>query len=593
MDNNVGRISGSADRFFLRLVYGLDKVEFSYFLLEKIMEINGENEKIKEAFMKLETRQDVADLLGIREKSLRYFLYAIKQDNMYTKFAIKKKNGGYRNIYAPHNKLKSIQRKMAYILNCVYKIKPAAHGFVLDKNIITNAQNHVKRRYVFNIDLENFFEQIHFGRVRGMLMKPPYNIGSEAALVITQIACYNGKLPQGAPTSPILTNMICAPLDTQLTKLAKKYNLHYSRYADDLSFSSHKDELPSEIVYVDFGGIHIGKVLDDILTKNSFKVNANKIRMFDYHKRQEVTGLVVNQFVNIKREYIKKLRAILHHCSEDGIYEASKAYIEKNCHKSKYVEMIKNDSEENREKIIEWFKSVLRGKVGYIACVRGKNNKVFLKYAKELNEIFEEEVFRIDEEVQLLSKIEKSVFILEAQTNDNYIQGSGFIVKNIGLLTNYHVTESNEMYTVSTYKNEKVCSVSNEMNLIKNNRDIDYACYNFGKTSEDALDLGSSKTLTIGSEVFVVGYPDYNKDNSPEIQQTNIISERSFMGQRIYTIAGRIVHGASGGVVLNDEHKVVGVIRCGPVTLEETSNSAVQGIIPIDDIINDLAIQSK
>ena len=102
----------------------------------------------------------------------------------------------------------------------------------------TNAQRHVKKKYVFNLDLENFFDQVHFGRVRGMLMKPPYGIGAEAALVIAQIACYKGKLPQGAPTSPILTNMVCAPLDTQLIRLAQKYKLHYTRYADDISFSS-------------------------------------------------------------------------------------------------------------------------------------------------------------------------------------------------------------------------------------------------------------------------------------------------------------------------------------------------------------------
>ncbi len=131
----------------------------------------------------------------------------------------------------------------------------------------------------------------------------------------------------------------------------------------------------------------------------------------------------------------------------------------------------------------------------------------------------------------MLKKVEKSVFILEAETNSNYIQGSGFILKNIGLLTNYHVTESNEIYTVSTYKNEKICSVSNELNLVKNNRDIDYACYSFGKNSEDALSLGSSKELVIGSAVLVVGYPDYNKNNSPEIQPTTIISERFVNGR--------------------------------------------------------------
>ena len=182
------------------------------------------------------------------------------------------------------------------------------------------------------------------------------------------------------------------------------------------------------------------------------------------------------------------------------------------------------------------------------------------------------------------------MFILESETADNYVQGSGFIAKGIGLLTNYHVTEDDGIYVVSTYKNEKVCTVCNSMNLKKHNQAIDYACYKFGTESEDALEVGSSRELTIGSSILVVGYPEYNKGNSPEIQNTNITSERTFMKQRIYTISGRIVHGASGGVVLNDSHKVVGIISCGPATFAETSESAVQGFIPIDDVLNDLGV---
>ena len=548
-------------------------------------------EWIKEKFLELKTREDVAELLGIEDRSLRYFLYAIKPDNMYSEFIIKKKNGEDRYINAPDERLKNIQRKMAYILNCVYKVKPAAHGFALEKNIITNAQNHVKRKYVFNIDLENFFEQIHFGRVRGMLMKPPYSIGSEAALVIAQIACYKGKLPQGAPTSPILTNMVCSPLDTQLTKLAKKYNLHYTRYADDISFSSYKEELPKGIMYEDEEGVHVGKELREVLSQNSFTVNKTKTRIFNHRKRQEVTGLVVNEFVNIRRGYIKKLRAILYHCKQDGIYETAKVYVERgNCKNSAIIDMVKNESEENKEKVEGWFKEVLKGKLGYIRYVKGKNHYVFLKYAKELNELYGEEVFYIDEELKLLDKIEKSVFILEFESIDDYVQGSGFIVKNIGLMTNHHVTDNGGVYFASTYKGEKKYCVSNGTNLIKNNEEIDYACYECGKSDENALELGSSAELEIGSTVLVVGYPDYCKGNSPEIQTVTITSKRQFAKQEIYTISGRIVHGASGGVVLNLSHQVVGVIRCGPATFveRESDERAGHGFIPIDDIINDL-----
>jgi len=548
------------------------------------------SEEIKEKFFALKTRKDVADLLEIKEKSLRYFLYVLKPDNMYQDFVIKKKNGEDRYIHAPEKRLKSIQRKLADILNCVYKIKPAAHGFVINKNIITNARCHVKRKYVFNMDLENFFDQIHFGRVRGMLMKPPYSIGAEAALVIAQIACYNGKLPQGAPTSPILTNMICAPLDTTLCKLSKTYELRYSRYADDITFSSWL-EFPKEIVYCDSLGVHIGKELEEIILKNSFVVNQKKTRIYNCRKRQEVTGLVVNRFVNIKRSYIKEIRAILHHCRKDGIYQAAKQYVGKGkCKNGLITNLIQNESEANIEIVQNWFKAVLKGKIGYIKQVKGSTNFVFLKYAKELNDLYNEEVFKISEELDLMNKIEKAVFILESTSVDNLVQGSGFIVKNIGLLTNYHVTEDDDIYSVYTYKRERICSVSNVINLKKNNKNIDYACYSFGENSDSALELGDSKKIKIGSKVLLIGYPDYSLGNSPEIQRVSIISQRMFLGQPIYTISGRIVHGASGGVVLDEEYKVVGIIRCGPASLKETDNCAYQGIIPIQDVLQDLNI---
>ena len=543
---------------------------------------------LKTKFLALKTREDVADLLGIKDGSLRYFLYAIKPDNMYFDFIIKKKNGDDRHIHAPEEKLKTIQRKLADILNCVYRIKPAAHGFVIDKNIITNAKCHVKRKYVLNMDLENFFEQIHFGRVRGMLMKPPYSIGAEAAMVIAQIACYNGKLPQGAPTSPVLTNMVCAPLDTKLSKLAKKYSLRYSRYADDITFSSN-GEFPKEIAYVDFAGAHIGKEVEEIIIQNSFSINQNKTRLYDYKKRQEVTGLVVNKFVNIRRSYIKEIRAILYHCRKEGIYETAKVYVSKDkCKNTAIVDAIKNESEENISKVENWFKTVLKGKIGYIKQVKGKDNFVFLKYAKEMNEVFNEIVFKNVEEIELLEKIGKSVFVLESEHIEEYTQGSGFIVKGIGLLTNYHVTEDNEIYDVCTWKREKIGAVSNLINLVKHNKEIDYACYAFGKNSEDALELGNSENLKLGSRVLVVGYPQYAEGNTPEMQWTNIISERKFMQQFVYTIAGRLVHGASGGVALDEEYKVIGIIRCGANTLKETENSANQGIIPINDVLKDL-----
>lgn len=139
-----------------------------------------DRESIKEAFFQLKTRDDVASILGISERSLRYFLYKIRPENMYHTFKVPKKDGATREIAAPEKRLKKIQRKLADVLSAVYEPKVCAYGFITEKSNIGNAAQHVKKSLVFNIDLKDFFSQIHFGRVRGMLMNAPYNLPDEA-----------------------------------------------------------------------------------------------------------------------------------------------------------------------------------------------------------------------------------------------------------------------------------------------------------------------------------------------------------------------------------------------------------------------------
>lgn len=292
-----------------------------------------ENNNTSEAFHRLKTREDVAQILGIKDVSLRYFLYKKRPENMYSSFSIPKRDGTMRQISAPANQLKKIQQKLAEILVQVYKPKVCAYGFIPGKNILQNAQKHTHKGLILNIDLKDFFTQIHFGRVRGMLMAKPYAIGTEAATTIAQIACLNGCLPQGAPSSPIITNMICAPLDNALMVLAKDTGCTYTRYADDISFSTYKAEFDRSLAYIDESGVHLGETLMSILKKNSFEVNQNKITLRPCNTRQEVTGLTVNEFPNVRRSFVKQIRAILHSCEKYGLAAAAKAYIEKGyCH---------------------------------------------------------------------------------------------------------------------------------------------------------------------------------------------------------------------------------------------------------------------
>lgn len=536
------------------------------------------DENLRQEFHTLSTRMDVANILEIDEKSLRYFLYVIKPDNMYNTFKIPKKSGSFREINSPIDKLKSIQKKLAYILKLIYKIKPAAYGFIEKKNIKGNAAKHVRRKNILNIDLKDFFHQIHFGRVRGMLMSKPYNIGKEAATVIAQIACYNGVLPQGAPSSPILTNMICSPLDTQLTNLAKKYELVYTRYADDITFSTFNLKFPTVIVKGEMNNLIIGEELDNILKRNSFSVNDNKIFLNSNKVRQEVTGLVVNKFPNIKRCYIKEVRAILNNCANKGIYETAKTYVSMGLCKNKRI--ISNISDlKYREETVLWFKNVLKGKINYIKMIRGNENYTFLKYANQLNRLFNEKLFNVDKYNEFFDNIAYNVVVLE---NDSLlIQGSGFFLKNIGLVTSYHVTESKEFFKVITYKGENLGVISKVTNEIIGDEVIDYAIYNITNPEILGLELGDSTDIKVGDKVIVIGYPDYISGDTPYISTCNVTSRTRYLGECLFTVSSRIVHGASGGVILNEQNEVIGIIKAGVVSMEENDNSGKHGFIPI------------
>ena len=183
---------------------------------------------------------DVADLLGYKPQSVSYILYKLREDQKYTTFEIPKKSGGQRTINKPVDKLKGLQRKVSDLLqDCIDEINAArnlkdraAHGFKRKRSIKSNARQHRHRRWVFNIDLEDFFPSINFGRVRGFFIKNrDFKLHEKVATVLAQIACQGDVLPQGSPCSPVISNLVTHLLDMRLVKLAQDVGCTYSRYA--------------------------------------------------------------------------------------------------------------------------------------------------------------------------------------------------------------------------------------------------------------------------------------------------------------------------------------------------------------------------
>ncbi len=269
---------------------------------------------------------------------LSFNLYKKTAADKYTKFDIPKRYGGTRNICAPLKELKIVQQRLSVLLqNCAQEIDKAngrsdddkrpdriAHGFKRERSIMTNAKEHRARKYVFNVDLKDFFGTINFGRVRGFFLKEKnFALHPRVATVLAQIACYENKLPQGSPCSPVISNLIAHVLDIHLVQLASNTGCTYTRYADDLTFSTNKRDFPSSISKrsKDEGHTWIpGKELARLVEKNGFELNATKTRMQYRDSRQDVTGLVVNRKVNVSKEYRHTVRAMVHSLFTNGTF---------------------------------------------------------------------------------------------------------------------------------------------------------------------------------------------------------------------------------------------------------------------------------
>lgn len=289
-----------------------------------------------DALKQISTKPALAKLLGVSPKNLTHTLYIVRPENLYTSFNIPKRTGGIRTIYAPADKLKIIQSKLSDLLQeCIKEIndtkypnlKPnkaptLAHGFVRKRSILTNASVHLKQKNVLNIDLSDFFDSFHFGRVRGFFIKNRnFELHPDIATVIAQIACLDNKLPQGSPCSPVITNLITHSLDIRLASLAKKYSCSYSRYADDITFSTRKSVFPNQIMGQEENGEYIaGKKLTREITRAGFSINDKKTRIQYKDSRQDVTGLIVNKKPNVKKEYWRTVKSQCHRLFHTGAF---------------------------------------------------------------------------------------------------------------------------------------------------------------------------------------------------------------------------------------------------------------------------------
>jgi retron-type reverse transcriptase len=276
----------------------------------------------------VETAAELAEAMGVTVGELRFLAYSRRVSTVshYQRFQIPKKSGGLRLISAPMPRLKRAQEWVLRQLLEKVPLHDAAHGFRRGRSIVTNAAPHVGADVVVNLDLQDFFPTITYRRVRGVFRKLGY---SEQVATILALLCsepdvdtveLDGRtyyvargerfLPQGAPTSPAITNLLCRRLDARLHRVADKLGFRYSRYADDLTFSASGE-----------AAANVGRILRRVryvVEQEDLHVHPQKTRILRHGRRQEVTGLVVNQRVNVSRALLRRFRATLFQIEKDG-----------------------------------------------------------------------------------------------------------------------------------------------------------------------------------------------------------------------------------------------------------------------------------
>jgi RNA-directed DNA polymerase len=538
--------------------------------------------ELRKRFLALKTRLDVALFLNVSVQQLTYHLFVVKDTERYAKFKIAKKSGGIREICSPATALKLIQKKLNQGLHCVYEPRNAVHGFVMSSNseaprsIVSNARMHVGAKFILNIDLKDFFPSINFGRVRGMFIGKPYGIDPEAATVLAQICCFENGLPQGAPTSPTVSNMICAKLDADLQRLAQRYNCLYSRYADDLTFSTRASSFPKSIgrVVTREAGSEtvVGGELETAVNGNGFQINPLKTRLQTRIRRQEVTGLTVNQFPNVKRRYINQIRAMLHAWREFGLELAEADF--HNRHDRKH----RNPNSQPPS-----FRRVVKGKLDFLTMVRGKEDSVCIRLLRQYAQL--ETSFTFTSVVGPNTSIElvkDAVWILETLVGSGASmvaeQGTGFFLAGVGLVTCAHVLHP-ETRAVRAHEPTKAYPV----NVVAQDEYLDLAVLDIPGVHHDIeLPCGDPAALRQSQAIRVLGFPNYAPGNQCSIRNGEVTAFRISSAIRRILVDAHIIAGNSGGPVLDARNRVIGVAAKGAASEDEAAETDKHEVIPID-----------
>lgn len=284
-------------------------------------------------------------LMGYTES----YMYAVsnKPDKFYSNFYLPKKKGGYRRISVPYPSLMEIQKWILTNILRIISVSKFAKAYVKGENIINNAKFHKGQKIILKLDIKDFFGSITFLHIYKVFKTLGYS--KSVSVLLAKLCLLNNKLPQGAPTSPALSNIVFVKLDGIISKYALSQNIRYTRYADDLTFSG--DFSPGPVI----------RFVRNVLNENQLSLNDAKTTVVRQNNRQVVTGIITNKKLNAPRTLRRELSKVAYYIEKHGIQNhiqhctiTEENYIEKLLGRASFVKSVNKETPEI-DKIIAIF----------------------------------------------------------------------------------------------------------------------------------------------------------------------------------------------------------------------------------------------
>ena len=495
-------------------------------------------------------------------KKTVYDVLKSKEYTKYSSFTVPKKDGTKRQIDSPCLNLKKIQKKISIVLTDKYnnRLEPNIFGFRPKLSIKDNAKFHTNERrsahrnVIVKFDVANFFPSISYQRIK-LLAKKLFHFSNGASNLFAMLTTYQGRLPQGSPCSPIISNLICFRLDHRLMEMSQKAQSKFSRYADDVTFSLNNENHLQDLVTSKNNKWVPSEEILKIFNENGFSLNEKKTIVHFQWQSQRITGIVINEKINLKREYLETIRLIFHQCETNKV---------------------------------KYSNQQLLGHVNYIRFILGETSGYSILYSHRLNELskksyFPDSDFRFKpanskdnfDPIEIAAKkylgqIKNDVFFGTCFFYQKYIITSKHVIENDGendFISSFYLDRFINQKPFPTHITIDKAIHFEEMVVIKAKEDCDF--------SDCTLKISKS-TCRKKDKVMTMGYfesvrtcqdPLRYKPDSEIIgkQEERHITFGSLEQKSIYK-------GMSGGPVLNKRFEVVGVNFSGNLITRDEYN---------------------